>query len=185
MLCRLRDLSKDSQLSLAQPARAECARNGIPFIVSHDLALARELQADAVQFGKADGKLNELEYLAGQGMPFGYSAHSLEEAESALDAGAAWVFLGPVFATPQKLQYGPPLGLDLVSTALRLNRAGKLVFIGGINRETLPGLLARGARRVAAIAALQQDVDPWKAAEYFARQLNDASAHDATDGTQT
>ncbi|MEZ5338709.1 MAG: thiamine phosphate synthase [bacterium] len=174
VLCRLRNIDDESRRSIALQARRSCRAYKVPFVVSHDSELARLTEADGIQFGKADGELHELAGKAaetGEGIPWGYSAHSVEEAQAALDAGAAWVFLGPVFSTAEKLQYGDPLGLDAVLDALETDQPEHFIFIGGIDSANLGKLTALGVRRIAAISALQRNVDPAAAAQQLRRLL--------------
>jgi thiamine-phosphate pyrophosphorylase len=137
--------------------------------MSHFPQVARALDADAVQLGISDPPVAEVRRLVGQDMAIGYSSHSIEEARLQLEGGADYVFLGPVFATPAKLKYGEPLGLEVARQAVaELN--GIIVCIGGISNSNLPQLVAAGVSRVAAIAALQKDCDPAHAVREF-RQL--------------
>jgi thiamine-phosphate pyrophosphorylase len=173
VLCRLRGIPYRRQLELAAPAREICKRHGVPLIVSHDLKLALDLQADGVQFGIADGEITELREQTAGRMPFGFSSHATWEAQYALREGADWVFLGPVFASTEKLQYGAPLGLEIVKRALQLNQAERIVFIGGINQQTLPALAEVGGRRIASIGALQHCLDPTKTARMLRQTLSE------------
>ncbi|MCB1218338.1 thiamine phosphate synthase [bacterium] len=174
VLCRLRNIEDAAMRSIALQARRACQAYGVPFVVSHDSELARLTHADGIQFGVADGELHELAAkaeMAGEGIQWGYSAHSVEEAQAALDAGAAWVFLGPIFSTPEKLQYGAPLGLNAVHEALDSDQPERIVFIGGIDSGNIGELTTLGVRRIAAISALQRNVDPAAAAQQLRRML--------------
>lgn len=173
VLCRLRGIPYDKQLELSVPAREICRHAEVPFIVSHDLKLARQIGADAVQFGIADGEISDLREQTGEEMPFGYSTHSTREVHHALGEGATWVFLGPVFSTAEKLQYGAPLGLEIVKRALALQESDRIVFIGGINLQTLPLLVDAGVRRIAAIGALQHCLDPRRTASLMSQTMTE------------
>jgi len=165
---------KDASLEVARPlARAVsmvCRDLRAAFVVSNFVELAMELQADAVHLGAADPLISEVRALVGPDMCIGYSAHSVDEAERQIAAGADYVFLGPIFPTPAKLRYGPPLGVGVIAEALRI--PAPVVFIGGISPLTLPQLVSAGGCRVAAIAALQSVDDAAAAARQMKALLN-------------
>jgi len=87
----------------------------------------------------------------------GVSCHSLEDALRAEAGGANYVLLGPIFATPSKLAYGPPLGLNVLqATAARVKIP--VLALGGINVERAGACVDAGARGLAGIS-LFQDCD--------------------------
>ncbi len=71
----------------------------------------------------------------------GRSVHSIEGVTTAEHEGADFVVLGPIYETPSKLEYGPPLGLRLLEHAARTARI-PIFAIGGIT-----ALRAREVRR--------------------------------------
>ena len=174
VLCRLKELSEAEAYGIAAEVRQSCAEAGVPCVISHWAETALRLKADGLQLGAADPPLAEMRARIGKGMVLGYSAHSVEEARRAMEQGAGYVFLGPVFPTPAKLRYGAPLGLGVVRPALELPRP--VVFIGGINLATLPELVAAGGKRIAAIAALNSAPDVAAAAAALRRMLDQAPA---------
>jgi thiamine-phosphate pyrophosphorylase len=88
----------------------------------------------------------------------GASCHSLESAISAAEAGANYVFFGPVFETPSKAAFGPPQGtakLAQVCTAVSI----PVIAIGGITLENAGICRDSGAAGIAAIRLLQNAGD--------------------------
>jgi thiamine-phosphate pyrophosphorylase len=84
----------------------------------------------------------------------GASAHSLREARRAVEQGVDYLLLGPVFDTPSKRRYGPPLGLNVLRRVCA--RMPVPVFaLGGIKSETIGPVLQAGACGVAAITLFQ------------------------------
>ena len=61
----------------------------------------------------------------------GVSAHSADEAARAETDGADFVVLGPIFATPSKRGFGPPIGLGELERA-RMRCRVPLFGIGGV-----------------------------------------------------
>lgn len=88
----------------------------------------------------------------------GVSRHSVAAA-AGLDADL--VHLGPIFATPSKAAYGPPLGLEALTAArAALPASTRLVAVGGIDSPARAAAArAAGADTVAVIRAV------WTAAD--------------------
>jgi len=89
----------------------------------------------------------------------GASTHSLAAALAAERDGADYVFFGPVFATPAKLQYGPPQGLARLEEVCRSLKI-PVIAIGGITTENAGECLRAGAAGIAAIRLFQESPDP-------------------------
>jgi thiamine-phosphate pyrophosphorylase len=85
----------------------------------------------------------------------GVSVHSQREAGRAWREGADYVLFGPVFATPSKLPYGPPLGLQALRRACRA-AAGPVFGLGGIGPAQIDSVLQAGAAGVAGITMFQK-----------------------------
>ena len=101
----------------------------------------------------------------------GVSTHSPAEARLALEEGADVVFLGPIFETPSKRDFGPPLGPEaLAALPPRAEHAGAVFAIGGISEETLERLEPFRDRigGIAAIRLFQEAEDPRALAERIA-----------------
>ena len=75
----------------------------------------------------------------------------LFRSRGARDGGADFAVFGPVFDTPSKRAYGPPLGLERLREAARALAPFPLVAIGGIAEDNLREVLRAGAAGVAAI----------------------------------
>ena len=87
----------------------------------------------------------------GEDFLVGVSTHSSEEARAARDGGADFATFGPVFDTPSKRAYGPPVGLGALRDAARALAGFPLVALGGVSEENVEAVLAAGAEGVAAI----------------------------------
>lgn len=97
----------------------------------------------------------------GNRMPLliGRSTHQLDEVDRARAEGVDYVVFGPIFDTPSKRVYGPPLGLDALTAAVELGVP--VLAIGGIGSESVASVMATGAHGIAAIRAF---ADPTEAA---------------------
>jgi thiamine-phosphate pyrophosphorylase len=88
----------------------------------------------------------------------GASCHSLESAITAARDGADYIYFGPVFDTPSKVQYGPPQGLDRLANVCRAVQV-PVIAIGGITLENASQCIASGAAGIAAIRLFQDPAD--------------------------
>ena len=89
----------------------------------------------------------------------GRSVHTAAEAQKARKEGADYLILGPIFATPSKAAYGPPLGpavLRKVAEAVDI----PVWAIGGITPDTAAELRGMPIAGVAAITAIAGAADP-------------------------
>jgi thiamine-phosphate pyrophosphorylase len=152
---REKDLATRPLLELANRALelAKGSRSKILINDRLDLALAGGL--DGVQLGHHSvGTGTVRKRLGEMNLEIGVSVHSMDEFLLAAVEGASFVTLGPIFATPSKSAYGPPLGLDLLTTVCQC--ASIPVFaLGGINLENYRSCLAAGAAGIAAIRLFQ------------------------------
>ncbi len=88
----------------------------------------------------------------------GASCHSLEAARAAERDGADYVIFGPIFATPSKMQFGPPQGLERLAEVCRALRIPVLA-IGGITVESAHACRSAGAAGLTAIRMFQEAAD--------------------------
>ena len=106
-----------------------------------------------------------------RGFRIGVSTHSAAEAEAAIEEGADVVVIGPVFATPSKARYGPPLGLaELERLPPLASHRSQLFAIGGITEENMAELESLRDRLsgIAAVRLFQTAPDPRAAVERIA-----------------
>jgi thiamine-phosphate pyrophosphorylase len=89
----------------------------------------------------------------------GASTHSLAEATSARDGGADFVVFGPIFPTPSKEEYGPPLGVDCLADVAGELAPFPVLALGGISTENAGDCLRAGARGIAGISLFRAPED--------------------------
>lgn len=131
-----------------------CRAAGVPFIINDFPALAAALDADGVHIGQDDGPLAAARATVGEGKLIGRSTHSLAQAHAALAEGFDYIGFGPIFSTPTK-PGRPAIGLqDIAAMEQEIGKSLPAFCIGGINRETLPTVIAAGARRVVIVSDL-------------------------------
>jgi thiamine-phosphate pyrophosphorylase len=120
---------------------------------------------DGVHLGAADlwpGRAGEV--------AAGRSCHSAQELSRASAEGCQWATLSPIYSSPSKPGYGPPLGAAALAGAPLPTWA-----LGGVDAENAAECLESGAAGVAVLGAVMRSPDP---AAAFAR------IQDRLDGVQ-
>jgi thiamine-phosphate pyrophosphorylase len=146
-----------------------CRAARVPFILNDYFELALELGTDGVHLGQDDGihpaqdrgLQSGLQSSSSPPRPFiiGRSTHSLDQARAALAEGFDYIGFGPLFPTPTKAGR-PAIGLEEIAAMEREVGSNIPAFcIGGITRQTLPQILAAGARRVVIVSDLLKAPD--------------------------
>jgi thiamine-phosphate pyrophosphorylase len=127
----------------------------VPLWVNRRLDVALAAGAAGVHL-PADGlPVSRVKANTPRGFSVGVSTHSPEEAARAIEEGADVVILGPIFDTPGKRAFGPPLSPSALDRLPPLAGHGASVYaIGGISRENA-GEIARRKDRVSGIAAIR------------------------------
>jgi thiamine-phosphate pyrophosphorylase len=160
---QLREKDLDAQ-PLEALARAAVKISGgrARIFVNDRLDVALTAGADGVHLGEKSlpiARVTSWRAAAGRhDFAIGASCHSPEAVRAAERAGADYVFFGPIFATPSKVSFGPPQGLERLAVACE--RAGiPVIAIGGISESNAASCLAAGSAGVAAIRMLQGEGD--------------------------
>lgn len=150
---RERDLPLRDLLSLAQEVQAVTAPRSVPLIVNDRVDLAIALDLDGVHLRANSLPVPVVRRLVGASRFIGISTHSVEEVRLANRDGADYAVFGPVFDTPSKRSFGPPLGLNALAEACR--RSAIPVFaIGGVTGARVRDVRRAGAHGVAVIGAI-------------------------------
>ena len=147
--------------------RAESARESlgpaVPVLVNGRFDVARAAGASGVHL-PADGlPFARVKSAAPRGFLVGVSTHSGAEAAGAIEAGADVVVIGPIFDTPSKRAFGPPLGTGaLEGLPLRETHGSDVYAIGGIGEPELDRLAPYRDRisGIAAVRLFQESEEP-------------------------
>jgi thiamine-phosphate pyrophosphorylase len=144
---------------------AEIARRTLPpdvaLFVNRRFDIALAAGADGVHLPASGLPLSRVRAGTPRGFRIGVSTHSAEQARLAIEAGADLVLIGPIFATPSKAAFGPPLGAEVLGQLPTQNEHESQVFaIGGIREEDLDRL-EPWRDRIAGVAGIRlfQDAD--------------------------
>jgi thiamine-phosphate pyrophosphorylase len=148
---------------LAREMQAICWKHQVPFIINDDIELAIKIDADGVHIGQEDGNPAWIKKRIGDKI-LGISAHSVSEAVSAIEAGADYLGVGPMFATSTKSDTRPVSGPALINEMRQHGIDHPLVGIGGINPDNAFEVLRAGADGVAVISCISNAAEPREAA---------------------
>jgi thiamine-phosphate pyrophosphorylase len=164
---REKDLSARVLVELVTRLRAVTAARGCAVLVNDRLDVALAAGADGVHLPERGMDVATARALVGPGMLIGASTHGAEAAAAAARAGADVIVCGPVWATPSKAGYGPPLGLEVLARAAR-GMAGSNARLYALGGATTPERASQarhtGAYGVAGIRAFMAAADPGAAA---------------------
>lgn len=120
-------------------------------LVNDRADLARAAGADGVHLTARSLEASIVRRSFGPEFLIGVSTHSPAEACAARDHGADFAVFGPVFDTPSKRAYGPPVGLESLREAARVAAPFPVLALGGVTSENAAEALRAGASGVAAI----------------------------------
>ncbi|MER3429263.1 MAG: thiamine phosphate synthase [Pyrinomonas sp.] len=170
---REKNLSGRALYELARQAVGITRGTATRLLVNDRADIARAAEADGVHLTARSMRARVIRQLFGERFLIGVSTHSFDEAKRARDEGADFILFGPVFDTPQKRLYGPPLGLDLLREITTALDPFPVVAIGGITEENIARVFEAGASGAAAIklfstaddlcALVGRIIDMWRA----------------------
>jgi len=152
-LIQLREKNLGARILHELAARASALARGTEtrILVNDRADVALASRCDGVQLTNSSLEARVVRRTFGERFLVGVSTHSLREARAARDGGADFALFGPVFDTPSKRAYGPPLGLAALREAALALAPFPLVAVGGMHAENLREVLRAGASGVAAI----------------------------------
>ena len=160
---REKDLPGGALFELARELRSRCTRHGARLLINDRIDVALAVGADGVHLPVASFSPADARALLGPDRLVGVSTHSIEQVQRASAGGADFVVFGPVFDTPSKRAFGPPLGLAALAQAA--GAASVPVFaIGGVTAARAAAVRQHGAHGLAVIAAVLEAADPAAAA---------------------
>jgi len=159
---REKSLPDRQLLELARRLRGVTIESETLLIVNDRPDIAALVNADGVHVGQDDLPVAAARKAVGADRLVGLSTHSIEQARRAVEAGADYIGVGPMFPTLTKAA-GPVRGAKLLAEV-----AGEIeiphVAIGGINADNVAELAEAGGRCVAVCQAILGADDPKAAA---------------------
>jgi len=174
-LVQYRDKNADdpTRLQLAEKLCHLCRRYDALFLVNDRVDIALAVDADGVHLGQQDIPIALARQILGPNRIVGRSTTNPEEMQRALDEGADYIGVGPVYETPTKAGKAAA-GLDYVRYAATHSPVPWFA-IGGIDAENLGAVMAAGATQVAVVRAIMQSQQPMQATQALLARLRSNS----------
>lgn len=149
-------------------------RANVGLVINDYFQIACELGAEFCHLGQEDFFDNGYKHCSefrnkNSTVKIGLSTHAPAQAQRALDAGADYVAIGPIYATGTK-PTAKPVTLDYIRWA-SANVKIPWFAIGGINLTNIDDVLAAGAKRICVVSAILNAPDIAKACAEFKQRL--------------
>ena len=166
---RERDLSARELVTLACEVQAVTTSRRSQLLINDRIDVALALEGVGVHLRSNSLPVSVARQMLGTQRLLGISVHSVEEAVQVESQGADYIVLGPIYKTPSKQLFGPPLGIHILEKACRLVRI-PIIGIGGVTAARAREMRRAGAFGAAVITAILGATD----VESAARELVDA-----------
>lgn len=167
---REKDLSGASCMEYALEIIRTTEHHGIPLIINDRVDVAVLSGAQGVHLPSASFPTEVVRKRLGESYLIGRSTHHIEDALKAGDSGADYVIFGPVYETPSKARFGPPVGIEKLRELCQKSTA-PVFAIGGIKPSNVQHILEAGAYGFAVISAVFQHPDIAEAVREFNEKL--------------
>ncbi len=171
---REKDLEGKQALILAKQLREITRTRRCPLLINDRIDVALAAEADGIHLPQNSFDLATARRLLGTKRIIGCSTHSLTQAQAACAAGADFIVYGPIWHTPSKQSFGPPLGPDALAVAASATNTKSPIFaIGGLTPQTAPIARKNGAHGIAAIRSIIATPNPATAATQLFAAIGD------------
>ena len=150
---RERDLSARELVTLAREVQAVTASHTSQLLINDRIDVALALEGVGVHLRSNSLPVSVARQLLGARRLLGISVHAVEEGLLAESQGADYIVLGPIYETPSKQMFGPPLGIHTLEKACRLIRI-PIIGIGGVTAARAREMRCAGAFGAAVITAI-------------------------------
>lgn len=165
---REKNLDDISFLKEAIEIKELCHHYHVPLIINDNLEVAIHSDADGIHIGQDDISIETVKERF-PGKIIGVTAHNLEEAVKAQQAGATYLGMGALFPTSTK-DNTIPLAIDDLRNITSLIDI-PIVAIGGISLDNIEQLKDTGIAGVAVVSALFKSEDIVATAKQFLELL--------------
>ncbi|HUS48182.1 MAG TPA: thiamine phosphate synthase [Phycisphaerae bacterium] len=166
---REKGIPDDVVLAVAAELRELTDETGRLLIINDRPDIAAMVGADGVHLGQHDVPIAEARRLLRPGAVVGRSCHTLAQAKAAVNEGADYISVGPIFQTSTK-DAGPPVGPELL-TQVAAEVKLPIVAVGGINADNVAKVVKAGAKCVAVSSAVCSADAPQAATEEIRKHL--------------
>ncbi|MGD9580552.1 MAG: thiamine phosphate synthase, partial [Vampirovibrionia bacterium] len=154
---------------IARTLQHICSINDTIFIINDRIDIAQAVKADGVHLGQEDIDIKTARSILGDEAIIGSSTHKPEDAIKAMNNGADYAGVGPVFTTPTK-PGRQAVGLEYVKWATE-NFTIPFFAIGGIDTTNIQEVIDTGASRIAVVRAIINNPAPKTIAKEMKNKL--------------
>ena len=169
---REKECSTAEFITLARELKAALTPLGIPLIINDRADVALAVDADGLHIGQSDMPYETARRLLGKDKIIGLSVETMDEVIAANALDVDYIGISPVYATPTKTDTLTPFGLEGIDEVMRLSHH-RSVAIGGMNRDTIGDVIARGVEGVAVVSAIVAADSPREAAAELSAIIRD------------
>ncbi len=172
---RAKNSSSAEIRAMAEKILPVTRRANVGLVINDHLDIAKEIGADICHLGQEDffdaghTRVDQLK-IENSKLQIGLSTHAPAQAQRALDAGADYIAIGPIYATDTK-PTAKPVTLEYVRWAAA-NATVPWFAIGGINLQTIDNVLVAGAKRICVVSAILNAPDVAATCAEFRRKLD-------------
>lgn len=147
----------------AKILQTHCNNYGASLFISRHMDVAENILAHGLHLSASQNVREARARFSHAGIPIiiGQSCHNEGEAKRAVENGADYITLSPIFETPTKPAYGPALGLDGLR-ALAKTTSIPVLALGGVTPQKTVSCLAAGAKGVAVMGDILRAPDAEK-----------------------
>ncbi len=167
---REKGLSTVELYVLASKIREITREKGANLIINDRADIALAVDADGVHLGWQSLGIETVRKMIGLDKLIGFSAHNLQEAENAENAGADYVTISPIFDTANKEYFVEPLGTEKIGK-IKEEIDIPVIALGGINENNVSSVLESGADGIAVISAILQSENPRQSATRLYKEI--------------
>jgi thiamine-phosphate pyrophosphorylase len=158
-IVQLRDKFSDDRTfyQKALVFREKTNNAGALFIVNNRVDIAMLAHADGVHLGNNDLPVEKVREF-GSDLIIGVSCNEKEQVSTVKERGGSYYNIGPIYTTKTKKNLTPFLGSDVIESFSSLCDL-PFTVMGGVKRDHIQDLVAKGVRRIAVVTALTQAKD--------------------------
>jgi len=158
---RLKDVSLEIYIRVAEAAKAICDRYQAHLIINDNVEVTRSVRAYGIHLGQKDMAPAEARGMLCDTMIVGGTANTLDDCLDLIKQDADYIGLGPFAPTQTKKELSPVLGLKgytyIISALQKMGHVIPVYAIGGITENDIDDLQATGVYGIAVSGMLTQD----------------------------
>lgn len=156
---REKDLNTRELYDLASDIREITNKRDVNLVINDRVDIALAVGAEGVHLGWQSLDIETVRSMIGNDKLIGFSAHSLKDAVTAMDRGADYVTISPVFKTSHKDYVTEPLGVEEICR-IKERVSIPVIALGGINEDNVEDVMRNGADGIAVISAILLSGNP-------------------------